>query len=177
MKKAMILLVVMSWGMLFAQVQRKIVRIGCVDIQRIIDRVASDRLLRKILEDKKSDFLKQAEEMSREIQSLKDILAKEYNTLPKARIDAYEEQILLKQQQLKAFMEEKHLIVSKMDSEVSVRVLKNIYDYIKQVAEKYGYSMIIEKGTAVVYVEDELDITNEVLKLLEQELEPYKNFQ
>jgi outer membrane protein len=176
MKVKLLFLFLLFIGSVFGQIQRKIVKIGCIDIQQVIDKVSGDKVLRKFLENKKGTFLQKAETLSTEIATLKDILAKEYNNLPKDRIEAYEEEILFKQQQLKAFVEEQEAYIRKVDDELSAKVLKNIYDYIKQVADKYGYSMIIEKGTAVIYVNEDLDITDDVLDLLEKATEPYKNY-
>jgi outer membrane protein len=147
------------------------VKIGCIDVQRVIDKVAADKLLRNLLEDKKNDFLKKAETLAKDINALKETLSKEGSKLDSERVKAIKEDILFKEEELKNFVGEKSALLQQKEEALSYRVLQNIYDYVKDVAVKNGYSMILEKGTAVIYVDPEIDITDEVIKALDKERE------
>ena len=158
----------------FAQRQKDIVKIGCVDIQRVIDVVSADSFLKKILADKQAEYLKKAEDLAKEIHKLKEILEKEENTLDQNRLDSIREDIIFKEEQLKEFLNQKSALLKQREDVLSYKVLKNLYQFVKQVAIENGYSMIIEKNTAVIYVNPDIDVTDKVLKSLEKEKEKFK---
>jgi len=167
-----IFVIVIFFAVLHAQRQRNIIKVGCIDIQKIIDKIAADRLLSTVLLNKKNDSLRRAEELSKEINVINNILAKESSVLPEDRINAYKEELLLKQNELKTFLEQQKIIISQEEKNINVEILKSVYEYIRQTALKNGFSLILEKGTAVIYAEPEIDITEEVLAELEKAKTP-----
>jgi Skp family chaperone for outer membrane proteins len=158
----------------FAQKQKNIIKIGCIDIQRVIDKVASDKLLQKILINNKAEYLRKAEELSTEIRRLKNILATEGDNLSRERAEAYREEIIFKEEQLAMFLEEKSAGIRQLENDIQVEILRSVYEYIKRVSIRKGYSMIVEKGTAVIYVNPDFDITTEVIEELEKQKDPYR---
>lgn len=149
-------------------------KIGCIDIQRVIDKVSADRFLKRILEDSKSNFLRELEQLSRDIQLKEDILAKEKETLTAERAEMISEEIARMKVQLKAFIEEKELLLRSKDESISMEALKSLYDIIEEVAKSEGFSLIIEKSTAVIYADDTADITEIVLNLLQAKRDKIK---
>ena len=154
-----------------AQRQKKIVKIGVIDIQKIIHLVSSDRVMRTLLENNQTRYLKQAEELAKEIKKLKEIRDRESQSLPAQRLDAIQKDIIFKEEQLKKLLKEKSQILKQTESVLSQKLLREIYKFIKETAIKEGFSLILEKSTAVVYVEKELDITEAVLEALKKEKE------
>ena len=157
----------------YSQREKKIVKIGCIDMQKIIDKVAADRALKNILQSGKKEFLKKAKKLSREIKKLKTILEKEGTTLTKARREDIQEEIITKEEQLEKYLNQKSQVLRQREQILTQDILINIYNLIKEVAITEGYSMILEKNTAVVYVEEELDITPAVIKALEKKKEKF----
>jgi len=156
---------------LYSQRSKNIVKIGCIDIQKVIDKVAADKLLKNLLEDKKNEFMKRAEDLAKQINALKEMVAKEGSKMDPERLKNLKEEIIFKEEELKNYIGEKSALLQQKEEALSAKVLQNLYDYIKEVAVKSGYSMIVEKGTAVIYADPEVDITDDVIKALDKEKE------
>jgi len=170
----MIVVLLTLLSVLAAQKQNSIMKIACIDIQTVIDRVAKDRVLTRILEKSKKEILKKAEELSREIQIKEDMIEKERENLPKDRIALLTEEIVRLKEQLKAYLEEQEMFLRDKNNEVSVEALKSVYDIIEFIARQQGFSMILEKNTAVLYADEQSDITGEVLDELQKRRDKIK---
>ena len=165
---------IFSFSFLISQREKKIIQIACVDVQKIMNEISKDSILRKILNKNQSDFLNEAETLAREINRLKSIIEQEGDNLPNAKIEAIRADILTKEIKLKEYLDGRSSFLRKKESIYSEDILRNIYRYIKQVAEKEGYSLILEKTTAVVYADDKVDITPLILKLMAKEKKKYQ---
>lgn len=64
-------------------------------------------------------------------------------------------------QRLKQDMEEE---LKKKDNELTSTILKDILDITKKVGDEGGYSLILQASPQVVYMNNAIDITDEVLK-------------
>jgi len=171
MKRKTALFLVLLAGALFAQKSKNIVKIGCIDIQRVIDKVAGDRLLKSMLEDRKGQFVSKAEELAKGLNAKKELLTKEGSRMEADRAKALREEIAKMEEELKAFLQEKTEVLRQKEEALSLRVMQSIYDHMKEVAVKTGYSMIVDKSSAVLFVDPEVDITDEVIKTLDKERE------
>ncbi|MBL8991819.1 MAG: hypothetical protein JNM63_00665, partial [Spirochaetia bacterium] len=78
---------------LHSQRSKNIVKIGCIDIQKVIDKVAADKLLKNLLEDKKNEFMKRAEDLAKQINALKEMVAKEGSKMDPERLKNLKEEI------------------------------------------------------------------------------------
>lgn len=171
MSRKALLIALLLLGAAFPQKSKNIVKIGCIDIQRIIDKVAGDRLLKAMLEDKKGNFVAVAEEKAKGLNAKKELLTKEGSRMEAERAKALREEIAKMEEELKAFLQEKTETLRQKEEALSLRVMQSIYDHMKEVAVKTGYSMIVDKSSAVLFVDPEVDITDEVIKTLDKERE------
>jgi len=64
-------------------------------------------------------------------------------------------------QRLKQDMEEE---LKKKDNELTSTILKDILDISKKVGDEGGYSLILQASPQIVYMNNAIDITDEVLK-------------
>ena len=147
----------------------KLTRIGYIDIQKIIDKVAADNNLIAVLEGKKSEYIKKAEELAKKIKLLKEKLEKEETTLSDERKKELNEEILFKKDELKQFLDEKNNELKNKEDKLSFTVLKEIYHTIKKIAEIKGYSIILEKNSSIIYADTKIDITQKLLDELEKQ--------
>lgn len=152
-----------------AQRQKKITSIACVDVQRIIDQVSRDRVLVRILEDNKSEYVTKAMNLAKEIETLKLLLENEAEKLSEERRVSVEEELQFKEDQLRSLIQSQNQQLRRLESQLSDRVLKSIYQHIEKVATRDGFSMVIEKGTAVVYSDSDIDITDLVIESILEE--------
>jgi len=169
MKFRTILLLSALFSGLYGQGSKKIVKIGCIDIQKVVDEISSDSMLKKVVMARQSEFLREAEVLAQEIKKLKDILNKEEGVLPSDRVNSIREEIIFKEKKLKDELEQKSSALQRTENTQMYKLLQNIYDVIKEVALEEGYSMILEKGTSVIYVDPDIDITDLVLDKVKEE--------
>lgn len=151
---------------LYAQRQKTIVKVGCIDMQKIIDTVSADKLLKRVLENQQKTFLKEAKLLSQDIKNLKAILAKGKVSEDRRQEILYE--INSKQEQLQDYLNQKSRVLRSQEQILTREVLINIYNIIKKVSIKEGFTMILEKGSAVVYAGEEVDITLKVIEELRE---------
>ena len=178
MKRYILLLLLCCWSLsleVYSQRQKKIIKVGCIDMQKIIDTVSSDRALKSILQNKQKGYLREAKLLSQDIKKLKTILEREKNNLSQTRREEILYEINNKQEQLRNYLKQKSEVLRRREQVLSQEILINIYNIIKKVSIREGYAMILEKGTAVVYAEDEIDITAAVLDDLKKEKRKLKN--
>jgi outer membrane protein len=64
---------------------------------------------------------------------------------------------------LKRFIEKSNQQLEEKESELLEPVIQDIKDVIRAVSIKYGYSIILDKSTYILYIEKEYDITQEVI--------------
>ena len=152
-----------------AQKSKSIIKAGCVDLQRIIDKVGADQGLKSFLDGRKSDSLRRAEDLAKQINQLKELISKEGARLEAERVKKIQQDIAAKEEELKGFLTDQSAGLQQKEEALSYRIQQNVYDFIKDTAVRGGYSIIFEKGTAVLWVDSEIDLTDEVLKAMEKE--------
>ncbi|HBE02605.1 MAG: hypothetical protein A2096_03835 [Spirochaetes bacterium GWF1_41_5] len=147
---------------------KKITKVGYIDIQKIINKVVTDQNLRSILENRRSDYLKNADRIAQEIQRLKERLNTEGTSLTEERRTQILEEITFKEDELKQYLEEANKELSGKESELTYTLLKQIYQYIKKTAQTEGYTIIMEKNSSLIFADDEFDITSKVIEELDK---------
>ena len=54
--------------------------------------------------------------------------------------------------------------LKKKDNELTSKILKDVLDITKKVGGEKGYSLILQASQQIVYIDQAIDITDEVLK-------------
>jgi outer membrane protein len=85
-----------------------------------------------------------------------------------------EELLATKQQQLSSYQQATAENASKEDKEVTAKVFSEVNDFLKKYGEEHGYHYIMGATTMgnIVYAQKVHDITDEVLKKLNEEYRP-----
>lgn len=166
--KAFFFIFIFSMVYLSAARQQEILRVACVDIQLIINKISSDRLLAGILKNEKNGFLRKAEELSREIERKEEIVETERDNLPKERIILLKEEIIRLREELKSYLKEKEIYIKDRNNEISSEALRSVYNLIELTAKREGFSMVLEKNTAVIYSDNDVEITQQILDQLQE---------
>ncbi len=173
MKKIIIILLVLALipSKEVLSAQNKITKIACIDVQRIIDKVSSDRLLKQVLSKKKDTFIKGTEGISKEIQKLKAILITETQKLSEKRKFEIKKEIIEREEELREMLNKQRKSINSLERRLSVDIIRNLYTVVKRIAIRNGFSIVIEKGTVVIYADSNSDITKDVLLELEKQKE------
>lgn len=143
----------------------RITRIATIDLLKLIDIIKSDAGIRKALsvDDKKTlGVIKQLQD---EIKNLKKALEEEEEGSVKHR--ELNEEIDFKQTQLDGYFSNTSLLLSD-NRLLSDSAIRSLYGIIKKEAQRQGYALVIDRTSSVIYVEDDLDLTEVVSEKLKE---------
>jgi outer membrane protein len=145
-------------------VQAADIKIGVVDLQRVIDASEEGKRAQAEVQKKGDELSQQVKAREEELQAMKADYEKQSLALtPEAKrekLDVLEK----KDVEYQRFVKDAQADFRKVEQ----RALKELYDQIKQVTIKYGkdnnYSLIVEVQS-VIYNSDIVDITEEIIKI------------
>ena len=146
------------------------VRVGYVDLQRILARSQAGIQAREQLEKEKVGMQKQLDGHKVELDKLRDELEKKGQLLSAdARRDKQDqlERKLRDAQRLAGDLEKE---LQKKEQSMGAKILKELEGVFTKVGKEKGYAVILERRQAgVVYGAPEADVTEEVIKAFDDE--------
>ncbi len=162
MKQFLVLMMVFSLSALAE------VKLGYVDMQKAIQSSKAGQKAKKELE---TEFNKR----KKTLQAKEDDLKKKGEELEKQAMVLSDEVRGKKQKEFQKNMMEFQQLVQKNQQEIQQEerkltepIIKKIQAVIEEIAQKDGYSLVLEKReNGVLYSQKELDITDQVLKAVE----------
>lgn len=148
-------------------------KIAVIDVQRVISESKRGKEAKELL-NKDKDY------RERRLQEGQDNLQKKASDLERRRAilspEAFEkeqEALLQERERLLRQFNEDQGQLRRRESELMQDVLEGIQGVLKTIAEKEGFTLVIEKGAAI-YALDKYDITEQVLRLYDAKTEPKK---
>ena len=154
----------------FGQVSKlKIIQIGCLDIRKVVNFVSENVIVKSSLLGVEEKILKQAKDIEENVKLLKKELEQLEESAKKR--NEIESQIIFEQNKLEELLKsnlKQSSLESLTQSKLSPRITKGIYRAIQDVSLEKGYSIILEKNQGIVYVSDEVDITDLVIERLKK---------
>lgn len=142
-------------------------KIGYVDVDRILDSIPGKEEVRKILEEESGLWRQQAEEKMKELQQLREEYESQKLILSPEKKKSKEEEIALKEQEFNRLWQELQDKAQKRNAELTQPILDKAEKAINTIAEKENYSLIFDSSvSAIVYGAQELDITDSVIEEL-----------
>ena len=143
----------------------KIVQIATADIAKIIQFIDNNYSLKVSMKIAINENTKETEILKKEIQELLAYVEDNQDSLTEQEIEQIKEDIFDKDDQIKQLKESANN--DQLNNEVlSPQATNLLYQIIKKVAEKEGFSMVIEKSSSILYVEKEFDITKKIIREL-----------
>lgn len=152
---------------LFARKAEKLIKIGCVDLHKVFEKSAGKKIAEEHLNKMKMEMEKKKEQKEEEIKKLQSEYSNNVEDWSDALKEAKELEIQRKLKELRDFIEESNKKLEAEQDKLLEPLIEDIKDVIKAVSIKYGYNIIIDKSTYVLFVDKDLDITDEVLDELE----------
>lgn len=160
-----IVFLVLSLGLSYRAEAGESLKIGYVDVGAVIDRYAKTHELEKALEKDKQDKQKEIEGMAKEIDKLEEQLKTKAPGLKeekkKRRAEIIKEK---KDKQRRLFREYDLEIKSKVYAEQR-ELIKEIQKAVRSYGKGKGYTLILD-GRTVLYGLESLDLTGEIVKIL-----------
>ncbi len=141
----------------------RIVKIGAVDLERVFEKSPGKALAEETLEKKREEFEKQKKEKEAEIKKLQTEYSNKKYVMNDTEREKMELEIQKKILDLKEFINKSNKNLEDLENKLLEPVIEDIKDVIRAVSIKYGYSIILDKSTYILYIDSEYDITDEVI--------------
>ena len=141
-------------------------KLGVVDTQRVFENFTKAQQANEVLkraQDKLTDELKG---LQQEIDTMVDRLEKQRLFLEDPETQRLEADIRLKGQELQQRLEEGQRQILEKREQLLAPLTQEIESLLQQVGASEGYSLILEKRLVTLYVDPKYDLTERVLKLL-----------
>lgn len=146
------------------------VKIGFVDIKKVLDISEAGKGARNQMTMEMEKIKKEIGGKERELEKLKEDLEKRGAVMSEtARLDK-ERDYQLKLRDLQRFRQDVEQEVKLKDRDLTEGILRSIGPIIRKIAEEGKFTLILEKNDpAVVYGSNTLDLTEEVIKIFNQQ--------
>ena len=142
-------------------------KIGVVDTQKVVDEYKKakevDGILRTAVERLRSEL----KDMDDELRQMQEKLDKQRLFLDDEQKDMQmRNEIRLKQEELQNRAKKGQDAIDEKRKELGEPIITEIEELIKNIGKEEGFSIILEKGLVTLYVEPKYDLTDRVLKIL-----------
>jgi outer membrane protein len=145
-------------------------RIGYVDVQRVIVRSVAGVAAREQLEKDKVAMQKDVDNRKIEVDKLREEMEKKGLVLSAESRREKEETLQRKVRDLRRLAEDLEKELQKKEQQATQRILQELTGIIEKMGKERGFLLIVERRSGgVIYGDPEGDITDEVIKLYDQE--------
>lgn len=141
-------------------------KIGTVDIQKVLfnsdaGKIAKEQLAGKIAKH-------EAEKNTREddLKKLKAELEKQNILLNESARNAKEKDYQQKLKEYQRFIKDVNDELQAKDEELKNRIIEEAFRTTQEYGKKNGFSLIVAKSEMMMYMDEKIDITDEIVKLL-----------
>lgn len=142
------------------------VKIGTVDIQKVLFNSESGKLAKEQLAGRITKY--EAEKNSREdeLKKLKSDLEKQNILLNDSARSAKEKDYQQKLKEYQRFIKDVNDELQSKDEELKNRIIEDAFKTTQEYGKKNGFSLIVAKSEMMMYMDASIDITDEIVKLL-----------
>lgn len=145
-------------------------RIGFVDVQRVIVRSVAGVAAREQLERDKVTMQKDVDNRRTEVDKLREELEKKGLVLSAETRREREEILQRKVRDLRRLAEDLEKELQRKEQQATQRILQELTGIIEKMGKERGFLLIVERRSGgVIYGDPEGDVTDEVIKLFDQE--------
>jgi outer membrane protein len=145
-------------------------RIGYVDVQRVIVRSVAGVAAREQLEKDKVTMQKDVDNRKIEVDKLREEMEKKGLVLSAESRREKEETLQRKVRDLRRLAEDLEKELQKKEQQATQRILQELTGIIEKMGKERGFLLIVERRSGgVIYGDPEGDVTDEVIKLYDQE--------
>ncbi len=149
-------------------------KLGVVDTQRVFENFTKAQEANEVLKRAQDKLTNELKGLQQEIDTMEDRLTKQRLFLDAPETQKLEADIRLKRQELQRDLEIGQESIMAKREELLAPLTQEIESLLQQVGESEGYSLILEKRLVTLYVDPRYDLTERVLKLLNDAYEKEK---
>lgn len=151
---------------LSAKKAERLIKVGVVDIQKVFAKSPGKKIAEEALEKKREKYEKEKVDKVKDIKDLQEEYENKKYTMDDNEKEKMQLEIDKKKLELKQYIEKSNEKLEKEENKLLAPIIDDIKDVIRAVSIKYGYHIILDKSTYVLYYDKEFDITKEVLNEL-----------
>ncbi|RKU13657.1 hypothetical protein C6502_04660 [Candidatus Poribacteria bacterium] len=141
-------------------------KLGVVDTQRVFENFTKAQEANEVLKRAQDKLTGELQGLQQEIDTMVDRLEKQRLFLEAPETQRLEADIRLKGQALQQRLEDGQEQILAKREELLAPLTQEIESLLQQVGESEGFSLILEKRLVTLYVDPKYDLTERVLKLL-----------
>jgi outer membrane protein len=159
-----------AWLAAPAGAQGAAVRVGFVDIQRVLARSAAGVAAREQLEKEKASMQKQVDAQRGELEKLRDELEKKGQLLSVDARREKQEQLERKVRDARRLVDDLQASLQRKEEQLLAKVLQDVSGLIQKVSKDKGYGMVLERQrSSVLYASPEADLTDDIIRAYDDE--------
>jgi outer membrane protein len=145
-------------------------KVGFVDVQKVLVRSVAGAAAREQLEREKAAMQKEVDGRRTDVEKLRDELEKKGLVLSADAKREKEEAFQRRVRDLRRLTEDYQKELERKEQALTARILQDLTGLIERYGKDRGYLLIIEKrGASVIYGDAEADVTEEIIKVYDQE--------
>ncbi|OGK88550.1 MAG: hypothetical protein A2X52_18210 [Candidatus Rokubacteria bacterium GWC2_70_16] len=145
-------------------------RVAFVDVQRVLARSSAGVAAREQLEREKAAMQKQVDGHRGDLEKLRDELEKKGQLLSADVRKEKQDTLERKVRDVRRLVDDLQKELQKKDQDLSAKVLRDITGAVQRFGREKGYAMIVDaRGAAVIYGAPEADLTEEVIRVFDEE--------
>lgn len=144
-------------------------RIAIVDLRAILVRSAAGVAAREQFEREKAGMQREMDGKRQELEKLADELQKKGPLMTADARRDREDVIERKRREAARLADDFRRELEKREQMLAQRMLQEVTQIIGRLGKQRGYQLIVERGAGVVYASAEADLTDEVIRVYDQE--------
>lgn len=168
--KQFIVLMLVCFGLAASPVLAEAQKIGYVDLQKALNLSAAGKEAKEKIKAKVQSYDAEVQARQEELKKLKEELEKQAMLLSEEARNAKERDYQQKVKDYQRFTKDIQDTLQQTDADFTRKILESLFKVVQDVGKREGYVMILEKTeSSIVYAEDSIDITNEVIKAFDKQ--------
>ncbi len=153
-----------------SRIEAAATRIGYVDVQKVLVRSVAGVAAREQLEQEKATMQKDVDARRVEVDKLREELEKKGLVLSADSKREKEETLQRKVRDLRRLAEDLEKELQRKEQALTQRIVQELTTVIERLGKERGFLLIVERrGAGVIYGDAEADITEDVIKVYDQE--------
>jgi len=140
-------------------------KIGYLDLQKALSQTEPGMAAREVLASKFKKFQEEINGKQGEVKKLKEELEMQGTLLSESKRAEKEKEYATKLQNLQQFTKDAQEEMQGKDKELTLDILASFEKVVREFGRKNGYTLILDRTEGVVYADEKVDLTDELVKL------------
>jgi Skp family chaperone for outer membrane proteins len=145
------------------------IKIAVLDLNLLLQESKAAESINSKIEEKRASFQQEIQKFENQLRSLEEKLVKEQKQSPAQDFEAKRNDFEKKVAEVQQKVSQRRTQLAKAFEEAMIILQKKIMELVVKIAEREKYALIVPRST-VIFRQDNLEITEEVMTLLNKEL-------